>query len=54
MKKIAPALLAVTVLAGCSTQGIREIGPIDRIVVRPIEGDDEKYVVVEGNRRIGA
>lgn len=28
--------------------------PIDRIVVRPIEGDDEKYVVVEGNRRIGA
>lgn len=29
--------------------------PIDRIVVRPIEGEqDEKYVVVEGNRRIGA
>lgn len=28
--------------------------PIDRIVVRPIEGEDDKYVVVEGNRRIGA
>jgi hypothetical protein len=28
--------------------------PIDRIVVRPIEGEDGKYVVVEGNRRIGA
>jgi hypothetical protein len=28
--------------------------PIDRIVVRPIEGEDDTYVVVEGNRRIGA
>jgi hypothetical protein len=28
--------------------------PIDRIVVRPIEGEEAKYVVLEGNRRIGA
>lgn len=28
--------------------------PIDRIVVRPIEGAEDEYVVVEGNRRIGA
>lgn len=27
--------------------------PIDRIVVRPIEGHEGRYVVVEGNRRIG-
>lgn len=28
--------------------------PLDRIVVRPIEGHAEKYVVVEGNRRFRA
>ena len=28
--------------------------PIDRIVVRPLDADDAKYVIVEGNRRIGA
>lgn len=28
--------------------------PLDRIVVRPIEGHPEKYVVVEGNRRLAA
>lgn len=28
--------------------------PMDRIVVRPIDGHGEKYVVVEGNRRLAA
>ncbi|HST37961.1 MAG TPA: hypothetical protein VLK58_00565, partial [Conexibacter sp.] len=28
--------------------------PLDRIVVRPLQGDPEKFVVVEGNRRIGS
>jgi ParB-like chromosome segregation protein Spo0J len=28
--------------------------PMDRIVVRPIEDHGEKYVVVEGNRRLAA
>ena len=28
--------------------------PIDKVVVRPIKGLDDKYVVVEGNRRITA
>lgn len=28
--------------------------PLDRIVVRPIDGHPEKYVVVEGNRRLAA
>jgi hypothetical protein len=28
--------------------------PLDRIVVRPIEGHPDKYVVVEGNRRLAA
>ena len=28
--------------------------PMDRIVVRPINGHGEKYVVVEGNRRLAA
>lgn len=28
--------------------------PLDRIVVRPIEGDEGNYVVVEGNRRVSA
>src|SRR5436853_534773 len=28
--------------------------PIDRIVVRPVDEAPGKYVVVEGNRRIGA
>lgn len=35
---------------------ILEVGflPIDRIVVRPIRGEIDKYVVIEGNRRIAA
>jgi hypothetical protein len=28
--------------------------PLDRIVIRPVEGRDDAFVVVEGNRRIGA
>ena len=28
--------------------------PLDRIVVRPLEGADNKFVVVEGNRRLAA
>ena len=28
--------------------------PLDRIVVRPIDGFEDKYVVVEGNRRLAA
>lgn len=35
---------------------IKKVGflPIDRIVVRPIEGHTNKYVVLEGNRRIAS
>lgn len=35
---------------------IKKLGflPIDRIVVRPIKGDADKFVVLEGNRRLAA
>jgi len=62
-KKICDANHQAAALEGISDHGVEELLtsilrngflPLDRIVVRPIEDSNGKYVAVEGNRRLAA
>ena len=62
-KRITDEKVQATALTNIMSYGVRELRdsilrngflPLDRIVVRPIEENSDKYVIVEGNRRFAA